>query len=131
MLESGFLVFVKESEDSKALVSSKEPCLILSTSGMCQVGRIRHHLKRCIPDPNATCLFVGFCTEGSLGAFLKDNKRNTVTIDQKDYPCRCAVYNLKSMSGHAPFNQLYPILNVLFLSKNMLLLKTMSEHEQT
>ena len=106
MIESEFLIFVKESEDSKALVSSKEPCLILSTSGMCQVGRIRHHLKRCIPDPNATCLFVGFCTEGSLGALLKDTKKDTITIDHKDYPCRCSVYNLKSMSGHAPFNQL-------------------------
>lgn len=106
MIDSGFLTFVKESEDSKNLVSSEEACLILSTSGMCQVGRIRHHLKRCIPDPNATCLFVGFCTEGSLGALLKDNKRDIVTIDHKDYPCRCSVYNLKSMSGHAPFNQL-------------------------
>ena len=106
MIDSGFLTFVKESEDSKILVSSEEACLILSTSGMCQVGRIRHHLKRCIPDPNATCLFVGFCTEGSLGALLKDNKRDIVTIDHKDYPCRCSVYNLKSMSGHAPFNQL-------------------------
>ncbi|MBC5688197.1 hypothetical protein H8S37_04540 [Mediterraneibacter sp. NSJ-55] len=106
MLESNFLTFIKESEDSKYLVASNEPCLILSTSGMCQVGRIRHHLKRCIPDPNATCLFVGFCTDGSLGAILKDDTRTSITIDQKEYPCRCAVYNLKSMSGHSPFNQL-------------------------
>ena len=106
MLESNMFTFVKESEDSKALVSSKEPCLILSTSGMCQVGRIRHHLKRCIPDPNATVLFVGFSTDGSLASLLKDNKRKSVIIDQKDYPCRCASYSLKSMSGHAPFKQL-------------------------
>lgn len=106
MLKSGMITFVKEPEESKALVASNEPCLILSTSGMCQVGRIRHHLKKCIPNPNATCLFVGFCTEGSLGAILKDKNRKTATIDQKDYPCRCSVYNLKSMSGHAPFNQL-------------------------
>lgn len=106
MLESNMFTFVKESEDSKALVSSKEPCLILSTSGMCQVGRIRHHLKRCIPDPNTTVLFVGFSTDGSLASLLKDNKRKSVTIDQKEYPCRCASYSLKSMSGHAPFRQL-------------------------
>ena len=106
MLESDMFTFVKESEDSKTLVASKEPCLILSTSGMCQVGRIRHHLKKCIVDPNATVLFVGFSTEGSLASLLKDNKRRSVTIDQKEYPCRCSSYSLKSMSGHAPFYQL-------------------------
>lgn len=106
MLKSDMFTFVKESEDSKTLVASKEPCLILSTSGMCQVGRIRHHLKKCIVDPNATVLFVGFSTEGSLASLLKDNKRRSVTIDQKEYPCRCFSYSLKSMSGHAPFYQL-------------------------
>lgn len=106
MLESKMFTFVKESEDSKTLVASNEACLILSTSGMCQVGRIRHHLKKCIVDPNATVLFVGFSTEGSLASLLKDNKRKSVTIDQKEYPCRCASYSLKSMSGHAPFYQL-------------------------
>ena len=73
---------------------------------MCQCGRIRHYLKKCIPESNATVLFVGFSTEGSLASLLKDNKRKSVTIDQKEYPCRCASYSLKSLSGHAPFWQL-------------------------
>ena len=114
MLNSGLLTFVKESEDSKALVGSNEPCLVFSTAGMCQVGRIRHHLKKCIPDPNATVLFVGFSTEGSLASLLKDNTVKSVTIDQKVYPCRCSSYSLKSMSGHAPFGQLvenYTVIN--------------------
>ena len=106
MIQDKMFTFVKESEDSKALVQSNEPCVILSTSGMCMVGRIRHHLKKCIPNPNATMLFVGFSTDGSLASLLKDNKRKSVTIDQKEYPCRCASYSLKSMSGHAPFWQL-------------------------
>ena len=106
MIQSNMFTFVKESEDSKALVESDEPCIILSTSGMCTVGRIRHHLKKCIPNPNTTILFVGFSTEGSLASLLKDNNRKTVTIDQKEYKCRCSSYSLKSMSGHAPFWQL-------------------------
>lgn len=106
LLDSGFLNFVKEAEESKLLVASKEPCVILSTSGMCQSGRIRHYLKKCIPDPNCTLLFVGFSTEDSLASLLKDPKRKTVTIDQKEYACKCSVYSLKSMSGHAPFAQL-------------------------
>nr|DAI69418.1 MAG TPA: putative exonuclease [Caudoviricetes sp.] len=106
MIQDKMFTFVKESEDSKALVQSNEPCVILSTSGMCMVGRIRHHLKKCIPNPNATVLFVGYSTDGSLATLLKDNKRKSVTIDQKEYPCKCASYSLKSMSGHAPFWQL-------------------------
>lgn len=100
------LVFVKESEESKALVNSTEPCVILSTSGMCQNGRIRHHLKKAVPNSNATILFVGFSTPGSLASLLRDKNIKSITIDQKQYVCRCACFSLKSLSGHAPFNQL-------------------------
>ena len=106
LINSGMFTFVKEPEKSKALVASNEPCLVLSSSGMCQVGRIRHHLKKCVSDPNATILFVGYSTDGSLASLLKDNKCKSIIIDQKVYPCRCSSYSLKSMSGHAPFNQL-------------------------
>lgn len=106
LINSGMFTFVKEPDKSKALVASNEPCLVLSSSGMCQVGRIRHHLKKCVSDPNATILFVGYSTDGSLASLLKDNKCKSITIDQKVYPCRCSSYSLKSMSGHAPFNQL-------------------------
>lgn len=106
IMSDPMFTFVKETEDSKALVSSSEPCCIISTAGMCQVGRVRHHLKANISNPNATILFVGFSTEGSLASLLKDSKRESVTIDQKEYACKCASYSLKSMSGHAPFNQL-------------------------
>lgn len=100
------LIFVKEPEESKVLVSSNEPCVVLSTAGMCQVGRIRHHLKSVIPNPNATVLYVGYSTDGSLASLLKDNKTKSVIIDGKEYKCRCASYSLKSLSGHAPFQQL-------------------------
>lgn len=106
MLQWSNLVLVKESDDSKALVDSSEPCLILSTSGMCQVGRVRHHLKKLVPNPNATILFVGFSTPGSLATLLRDDKCKSIAIDTKEYTCRCASYSLKSMSGHAPFGQL-------------------------
>lgn len=106
LLNSEFITYIKDPEDSKALVASCTPCLIMSTSGMCQCGRIRHHLKKCISNSNTTILFVGFSTDGSLASILKDNKRKTVKIDGKEYVCRCASYSLKSFSGHAPFGQL-------------------------
>ena len=100
------LIFVRESEDSKALIQSKESAVILSSAGMCNVGRIRHHLKSVVPDPNATVLFVGYSTPGTLASLLKDPKRKSITIDEKEYKCRCASYSLKSMSGHMPFDQM-------------------------
>ena len=77
------LVFVRDPESSKALVHSNEPCVILSTSGMCNNGRIRHHLKKAVPNPNATVLFVGFSTPGSLAALLKDKNVKSISIDNK------------------------------------------------
>lgn len=100
------LKFTKETEESKALVESKEPCVVISSNGMCTVGRVRHHIKSIISDPNCTLLFVGFSTEGSLASLLKDPKRKTIEIDDKEYKCRCSSYSLKSMSGHMPFNQM-------------------------
>lgn len=104
--ESTMFTFIKEAEESKCSVASTEPCIILSTSGMCQTGRIRHYLKKEVPNSNATILFAGYSTEGSLGSLLKDNKRKSITIDQKEYMCKCSSYSLKSFSGHAPFAQL-------------------------
>lgn len=114
LMESKFVHFVKETEESKSIVASNEPCVVLSTAGFCQIGRIRHHLKKCIPDANSTILFVGYASPDSLAGVLRDVKRKTVIIDQKEYPCRCSVYCLKSLSGHAPFNQLvddYTLIN--------------------
>ena len=106
MLNWDNLIFVKEAESSVALVQSEEPCVVLATSGMCTVGRIRHHLKANISKVNSTILFVGYSTKDSLASILKDKNTKYVTIDQKSYVCRCAVFNLKSMSGHAMYKQL-------------------------
>lgn len=120
LLQWNSLIFVKESEDSKYLVASEEPCLVISTAGMCQVGRVRHHLKKLIPNSNATVLFVGFSSEGSLASLLKDIRTKSVYIDQKEYKCRCASYSLKSMSGHAPFKQLLDYYSSIPCSKIIL-----------
>jgi len=114
------LVFIKEAEESKSLVNSKEPCVILSTAGMCTVGRVRHHLKALVGNPNATILFVGFSTEGSLASLLKDNTRKSVNIDNKEYAIRCASYSLKSLSGHAPYYQLVDYYSSINCSKLIL-----------
>jgi len=92
----------------------------LSTAGMCTVGRVRHHLKALVGNPNATILFVGFSTEGSLASLLKDNTRKSVNIDNKEYAIRCASYSLKSLSGHAPYYQLVDYYSSINCSKLIL-----------
>ena len=106
MLEWKNLVLCSKPDDSKALVDSNESCVILSTSGMMTNGRIRHHFKKIVSDPNATILFCGYSTEGSLASMLKDTKRETIDIDGKTYTIKCASYSLKSMSGHAMYETL-------------------------
>ena len=106
LLQWDNLIFVNDALDSMALVESNEPCVVLSTAGMMQTGRIRKHVKKIIPNPNATLLFCGYSSPDSLAGLLRDPKRRSVNIDQKEYPCRCSVYSLKSMSGHAMFETL-------------------------
>lgn len=106
MMTWGNLIFIEDPEDSKALIYDNKPCIVLSSSGFCTAGRVRHHLKALVGNSNATILFVGYSSEGSLASILKDNKTKTVTIDTKVYPVKCATYSLKSFSGHAPFDQL-------------------------
>lgn len=106
MLNWEKLELIRESEQSKSLVSSNQPCVILSTSGMMTTGRIRHHFKSIVSNPNSTILFCGYSTEGSLASLLKDPKNQTISIDGKEYKIKCASYSLKSMSGHAPFDVL-------------------------
>lgn len=103
MMDWKNLIFVRESEDSKALVQSNEPCVVLASSGMISAGRVRHHIKKQVSNPNSTILFVGYSSEGSIASLLRDPKVKTISIDNKDYVVKCSSYALKSMSCHQDF----------------------------
>lgn len=114
------LVLIKESEDSKALVSSNFPCIILSTSGMCNVGRIRHHFKSIVPNPNATILFCGYSNPNSLASIIKEGNNRKINIDGKMYKVKCDSQSLKSMSGHATYEVLFDYYSKINCSKIVL-----------
>ena len=88
------------SEESKAINFNPEPKVILSASGMCEAGRIRHHLKHNLWNPNNTILFVGYQAEGSLGRRLQEGI-DEVKLFGEEVACNAEIATLHGTSGHA------------------------------
>ena len=87
-------------EESKQINFDPRPKVILSASGMCEAGRIRHHLKHNLWNPNNTILFVGYQAEGSLGSKLQ-NGADTVRLFGEDISVNAEIAMLHGTSGHA------------------------------
>jgi len=94
------LRFVETPEESKKLNNIKQPCVIISASGMCEFGRIRHHLKNSIADRKNTVVIVGFMAENTLGRKLLEGA-NEVNILNEKLPVRAKIIVLNSLSAHA------------------------------
>ena len=90
----------RSSDQSRQINSVEGPCVIMSTSGMCTAGRIKHHLKRNISDPRTTVLFVGYQAGGTLGRQILDG-RERVRIHGKEYEVHAKVRQIYGFSGHA------------------------------
>ena len=87
-------------EDSKRINETLEPKVILSASGMCEAGRIRHHLKHNLWRSQNLILFVGYQAEGTLGRNLIEGVQN-VRLFGEDIAVRAQIKSLKGTSGHA------------------------------
>ena len=94
------LKFTQSVEESKALNESNEPCIIISASGMCEVGRIKHHLKHNIWNPKSTILFVGYQAPGTLGRKIVDGAEK-VKIFGEEFTVKARVEYIEGYSGHA------------------------------
>lgn len=101
----GLLTYIRAAEDSIALNDRKDPCIIISASGMCEFGRIKHHLKHNIEDPKTTVLIVGFMAKNTLGRKLVEGDK-TVKIFRERYQVKADIVRLNSFSGHADKNDL-------------------------
>ncbi len=99
------LTMIEDVEDSKRLNFSKEPCVIISASGMAEAGRIKHHIANNIHDARNTILIVGFCEPSTLGAKLAAGEKN-VRIFGDDYEVKAEVEELRSMSAHGDYEDL-------------------------
>jgi metallo-beta-lactamase family protein len=99
-LEFPGLKFTRTAEESKALNESDIPSIIISASGMCEVGRIKHHLKHNIWNPKSTILFVGYQAPGTLGRIIVDGAKR-VKIFGEEFNVNARVEYLEGYSGHA------------------------------
>lgn len=99
------LQYTRSVEESKALNHLQEPCIIISASGMCEGGRVLHHLKNNIGDPRNTVLFVGFQAENTLGRKLVDGWK-TVPIFGEPYEVHAQVHMIDGYSAHADREEL-------------------------
>src|SRR5699024_3374583 len=99
-LEFDGLKFTRTAEESKALNASNESAIIISASGMCEVGRIKHHLKHHLWEPNSTILFVGYQAPGTLGRKLVDGAKK-VKIFGEEIAVNARIEYIEGYSGHA------------------------------
>ena len=99
-LEFNGLQFTKTVEESKALNESNEPSIIISASGMCEVGRIKHHLKHTIWNSKNTILFVGYQAQGTLGRKIVDGAK-TIRLFGEEIAVNARVEYIEGYSGHA------------------------------
>lgn len=99
-LEFPGLKFTRTAEESKELNENDESSIIISASGMCEVGRIKHHLKHNIWNPKNTILFVGYQAPGTLGRKIVDGAK-TVKIFGEDIAVNARIEYIEGYSGHA------------------------------
>ncbi len=104
------LFYIQSVDDSKKLNDIKKPCVIISSSGMMEAGRVKHHLANSIENPKNTVLVVGYCAPSTLGAkILRGDKQ--VSIFGNMYNVHAEIERIESFSGHADYKEMIQFLS--------------------
>jgi metallo-beta-lactamase family protein len=103
------LTYIIRQEDSKKLNDYKNPCIIISASGMMEAGRIKHHLANNISDPKNSVLIVGYCAPATLGARIAAGEKE-VSIHGNIYRVNAEIFEIDSFSGHGDYTEMIKFL---------------------
>lgn len=103
------LIYVQDAEDSKRLNELKEPCIIISASGMADAGRIKHHIANNVSDQKNTILMVGYAEPHSLGGKLRAGNK-VVKIFGEEHEVKAEVIIIDSYSAHGDYNEMIQYL---------------------
>jgi len=104
------LSFVPTTEASIALNKDSRPCVVISSSGMAEAGRVKHHIKYAINNSKNTILMVGYCEPNSLGGRLLRGEK-VVHIFGEEFDVKAEVAEIRSMSAHGDYEDLLHFLN--------------------
>lgn len=104
------LRFVESTEESMALNTDTRPSVIISSSGMAEAGRVRHHIRNNINNEKNTILMVGYAEPSSLGGHLMRGDKEVYIFGDK-YDVKAEVQVIKSMSAHGDYEDLIHFLN--------------------
>ncbi|HEY1008278.1 MAG TPA: MBL fold metallo-hydrolase [Sphingobacteriaceae bacterium] len=104
------LKFVESVEESRAINEDPRPCVIISSSGMAEAGRVRHHIRNNIGNEKHTILMVGYCEPRSLGGRLLAGAP-VVEIFGDEYDVKAEVREIRSMSAHGDYEDLLAFLS--------------------
>jgi metallo-beta-lactamase family protein len=99
------LTMIEDVNVSKALNFKKEPCVIISASGMAEAGRVKHHIANNIENPNNTILIVGYCEPQSLGGRLRAGAKE-VSIFGQEFKVLADVVVIESLSAHGDYDDM-------------------------
>ena len=99
------MVTISSVQQSKDLMNSREPAIVIASSGMATGGRVLHHLAATLPDPRNTVLFVGFQAAGTRGRVLCDGAKQ-VKIHGQFVPVAARIERIDSMSAHADVGEI-------------------------
>ena len=113
--------YTESTEESKELNGKPGPMVIMAGSGMCEAGRIRHHLFNGIEDPKNTVLAVGYMAEGTLGRQIIEKNVTEVRIFNKMLRKRAECLYINAYSGHADMNDLDPYVEQIDGLKKLIL----------
>ena len=104
------LNYIRDVKDSKALNDTDEPCVIISSSGMMNAGRVKHHLFNNIENPKNTFLIVGYCSPGTPGGMLRDGVESIKLFGEWKM-VKADVKVMDSFSAHGDRNEMHDFIS--------------------